>query len=85
MKYPVYAIRDSKVGFQSPMVDVNDASAMRNFSHAVQNSESLMFSHAADFTLFRIGAFDTDTGRFEPLDLPAELVNAQAILMNKDV
>ena len=41
MKRPVYAIRDVAVGFGSPFVDVNDASARRNFSFAGITNKSI--------------------------------------------
>lgn len=62
MKYPVYSIRDVHTGFMSPTVDQNDASAMRNFRHAVMQSSSLMNSHPKDYSLYKIGVFDTETG-----------------------
>ena len=62
MKYPIYSIRDSKVGFMTPTIDQNDASAARNFEHAVMNSASLMNSHPGDYALYRIGEFDSESG-----------------------
>lgn len=65
MKYSVYVIRDLKVGFMSPTVDHNDASAIRNFEHAVKNTSSLMNSHPEDYTLYRIGEFDSESGMID--------------------
>ena len=62
MTLNIYAIRDAKSGFMSPTFELNDAVAMRNFEHACLNSDSLLFSHFEDFDLYRIGAYDTDTG-----------------------
>lgn len=62
MKYPIYSIRDVHTGFMTPTVDQNDASAMRNFAHAVMNSASLMNSHPKDYSLYKIGEFDAETG-----------------------
>ncbi|ALS03451.1 VP5 [Gokushovirus WZ-2015a] len=70
MKFNVYAIRDVHTGFLSPTFEINDAVAMRNFSHAVQQSESVLFTHASDYSLYRIGVFNSDTGRIDPEDLP---------------
>lgn len=58
----VYSIRDEKTGFLSPTIDQNDAAAMRNFAHACMNVQSLFYTHAADYTLMKIGEFDSDTG-----------------------
>lgn len=74
MKYPVYSIRDSLTGFMTPTLDQNDASAMRNFRVACEQSgSSLMFNRPADFSLYRIGIFDTDTGSLTPV-IPPEVI-----------
>ncbi|WGL31333.1 nonstructural protein [Dipodfec virus UOA04_Rod_939] len=75
MIYGVYAMRDVKVGFLTPSVDVNDQTAVRNFVHAVVNSESVLYSHAKDFALYRIGSYDSDMGTLEP-QLPQHLYEA---------
>lgn len=66
MLYGVYAIRDLKTGYLAPTVDVNNASAVRNFSHAASRVDSLFYSHPADYQLFRIGTYDTEDGNFIP-------------------
>lgn len=65
MKLPMYAIRDVHVGFLTPTVDQNDASAMRNFRHAIQQESSIMHTHAKDFSLYKIADYDTDTGEVD--------------------
>ena len=60
MEYNIYAVRDEKTGFLSPTLDASDAQAMRNFEHAVQTSAGLLNSHKKDFSLYRIGRYDTD-------------------------
>lgn len=62
MRYPMYSIRDAKVGFMTPTIDQNDAAAARNFEHAILNAASLMNSHPGDYALYRIGEFDTESG-----------------------
>lgn len=64
----VYCIKDEKTSFLTPTVDQNDVSAMRNFEHAAVHKESLMNTHAADFTLYKIGSFDTESGKITPCD-----------------
>lgn len=76
MIYPMYAIRDKKVGFLTPTIDQNNAAAIRNFEHACQQSQNLMFSHPEDFDLYRIGTFDTETGRLIPEEIPVPVVSA---------
>lgn len=65
MKYPVYSIRDQKVGFQPQLiVEQSDQSAIRGFSYAINGNEGLMNYSPSDFDLFRVGEFDTETGEF---------------------
>lgn len=79
MKLPVYSIRDVHTGFMSPTVDENDACAMRNFRHAVMQSASLMNSHPKDYSLYRIGTFETDSGAFVS-ELPELITDAFSLL-----
>lgn len=62
MIYGVYAVRDLKTGYLSPMVESNDAAAVRGFKHAATKVESLFFTSPADYQFFRIGTYDTDDG-----------------------
>lgn len=73
MKLPVYAVRDVRSTFTGLTIDTNDATAARNFSHAVMQVGSIMNSHPQDFSLYRLGEFDTDTGILIPLS-PIQLV-----------
>lgn len=73
MKYPVYCVRDTKVGFQPQLlVEQNDASAVRGFSYAI-NNEGLMNYSPSDFELFKLGELDTEKGIFTAV-IPSELV-----------
>lgn len=67
MKFSLYSIRDVKTGFMTPVMEPNDASAIRNFYHSVQASQGVLFSFAQDFTLYRIADFDSDIGQVIPL------------------
>lgn len=80
----VYCIRDNRVGFLSPMVDQNDATAMRNFEHALSNLQTVLGTHPEDFDLYKIAVFDTESGRIEPLEVP-EFIQAGHVAagMNK--
>lgn len=82
MIYGVYAIRDLKTGFLTPTVDVNDQSAMRNFEHAVvSHPDSLFFSHPEDYTLFKLGEYDSDLGKLLPFEAIQELLPAPVALL----
>lgn len=72
----VYSIRDTLSGFLTPVLEHNDAIAMRNFSLACSkqaNESSTMRFRPSDYALYRIGTFDTESGALDRLD-PVELV-----------
>lgn len=60
----VYAMRDALSGFLTPTFEVNDQVAERNFVHAVTNAglDSILSSHFDQFSLYRLGTFDTESG-----------------------
>nr|CAI9750412.1 DNA binding protein [Microvirus sp.] len=80
MKYPMYAICDAKTGYMPPTIDYNDASAVRNFEHAVKAPDSLMGSHPSDYSLRRVAEYDTDSGVITPEASPVVLVEAASFL-----
>lgn len=67
MKYPVYSIRDVKVGFDPTfLVQSNDDAAVRAFEVAINNpGNSVMNYRPSDFELYKIGDFEVETGQFE--------------------
>lgn len=87
MKFGMYAIKDAKTGFMTPTVDQNDSSAMRNFEHAVNQTDSLLNSHPNDFALYLLAEFDTDSGISIPVDnyrhFPVLIVDASEVLRNE--
>ena len=73
MIYPIYSIRDVQTGFMSPMVDMNDNSAARQFAHTIKATDGVMHTQPSDFDLFKIGSFDTETGQLDAI-WPIQLV-----------
>ncbi len=81
MKFYVYSIRDVRTGFLSPSIEVSDQVAKRNFEHAVSHSGSSLFmSHPEDYSLWCIGAFDSDTGVLEPCNPIGRIMEASDVL-----
>lgn len=68
----LYAIRDCKSGFLSPMIDDTDDSALRNFEYACKNNNIMNFA-PQDFELYKIGSYDTDSGILSPIE-PTEFI-----------
>lgn len=83
MKYPVYCIRDSKVGFQPQLlIEQNDATAVRGFSYAI-NNEGLMNYSPKDYDLFKIGEFEIETGKFESI-IPENVCSGASVFEDKE-
>lgn len=82
MKYPVFAIRDEKVGFMFPQCDQGERSAIRGFSFAVNNPEGIMNFSPKDYDLFRIGEFDSEKGTIEGC-LPELVCSGTSVLNEK--
>ena len=83
MKYPVYCIRDQKVGFQPQLIlEQSDQSAVRGFSFAINGNDGLMNFSPADFDLFRVGEFDTETGSVLPV-VPVNICSGVSVFGEK--
>lgn len=83
MLYFLYAIRDAKSRFMPCNVDVNDACAVRNFEHAVRQPDSLLRSHPADYSLYKVGSYDDVGGYVEPINPPKLLCDAAQCLQKE--
>lgn len=62
MKFPIYAVRDSLLGFSAPIIRDNDAVASRAFEFDCNRDNSPYRTHSEQFQLYHIGEYDTDTG-----------------------
>lgn len=86
MIFGVYSIRDHLSGFQTPVIEENDALALRNFQMAIdqyprERGATLMSWRPSDFDLFKIGDFDSSAGRIFPL-VPPELISSGLSISN---
>lgn len=73
MIFGVYSVRDKLTGYMTPIIDVNDQSAIRNFRHSIVNSTGVLSSACADFDFYRVGSFDSDSGLISSLPCPKYL------------
>lgn len=74
----LYAMRDVKAGFLTPTLESTDEIAIRNFQMAFKSArqDSLLFGFPEDYSLYRIGDYDTDSGSILPCAPPQFLCNA---------
>lgn len=78
----IYSIKDELTGFMNCTLEQNDASAIRNFEHAVTRVDSLFYSHPAHYSLYKLGKFDTSHGIVDIVD-PVPIASACDILVKK--
>lgn len=65
MNYGIYAIKDVKVGFMQPFIQVNDAVAVREFRNIVNTHSSMVSANHTDMELYKLGTYNQDTGSIE--------------------
>lgn len=82
MIYPIYVIKDAKIGFMNPTVDQNDMTAVRNLRVAMADDHSVIKLHASDFSLYKIGNFDTESGIIDSFSSPEFI--ADAVTLKED-
>lgn len=70
----IYCMKDELRGFMSPFVDVNDEVAARNFTYAMTTNDIMAF-RPQDFSLYRIGEMDEESGILKPLSSPKFIMN----------
>ena len=64
MKLNVYSIYDNASSlFSRPFFTQSDGEAIRSFSDIATDAEHPIGKHPADYTLFRLGIFDDNTGK----------------------
>lgn len=76
MIYGIYSMRDVKTGFLPCNVDVNDESAIRNFEFAFKHNDSLFATFPSDYSLYKLGEYDTDSGEINACYPPTWLADA---------
>lgn len=60
----LYSIFDSKAkAFATPFFCSNDDVSVRMFARSVKDPQSMMFSNPEDFSLYRLGSFNHESGR----------------------
>lgn len=71
MKYKIVSIRDDAVqAFGQPMFMVALGQATRGFADEVNNESGPMGKHPSDYSLYELGSYDDETGKFENLESP---------------
>jgi hypothetical protein len=65
----MFSVFDSKIGaFHIPFYARSTGEAVRMFSQAVSDPNSVVANHPGDFTLFEVGVFDDLTCKIDLLE-----------------
>jgi hypothetical protein len=71
----MYTLYDSKAEFYSaPFFAPNETVATRDFHKLIHVTGAIAPAYAGDFTLFEVGSFSPDSGLFEALPNPRQVV-----------
>lgn len=72
MKLGVFAIKDKLVGFTNLWLDQSTNVAKRGFMHSMQYAaeSDVRFSNPSDYSLYRLGHFETESGLITLLSVP---------------
>lgn len=74
MQLKIYAIYDSKTeAHATPFFMQAHGQAIRAFTDVVNDPSTNINRHPADFTLFCLGEWDDNSGKFSPLDAKVNL------------
>lgn len=66
MKLNIYSIKDTKVGFMSPIYLHNDGEAIREFTNAANAKEkNLVNTNPEDKEIWKLGEFEDQTGEIK--------------------
>lgn len=80
MKIKCYAVLDHKLSeFHLAVFDIKDQGAIRQFTDAVLDKQTKWNKHPEDYSLWKIGEFDTEKGELKGC-IQQNLINATAIL-----
>jgi hypothetical protein len=79
MKYNIYSMKDDLNGFMNFFPEISDEVAVRGFSHALACADpnSLFYTNPADYSLYALGTFDTDSGTIEVYPAPRFLIRGE--------
>ena len=78
MMHPVFSVRDQMVGFNDPFCAVNENVAVRDFTNVVNNPSGRIYLNPNHYDLYRIGDFDTETGKMTPCE-PSLIVTGLSV------
>lgn len=78
MNYGIFTVYDKKLAaYMQPFFSVNTATALRSFSDACAEPNSMLHLHPEDFQLYKIADYSDQTANIEPHN-PTPIAAAEA-------
>lgn len=85
MIYKTYAVFDSKIGtYARPFQMQTSGEALRSWMDIVNDEKTQFYKHPEDFTLFELGSYNDDTGKFENHPTPVSIATAISVIRTSD-
>lgn len=87
MQYEVVAMYDRAVGaYGRPAFVQSIGVALRGFQDEVNRAaaDNQVHAHPEDFDLFHLGTYNEETGKFENLDSPVQIVQAKTLVLKRE-
>lgn len=86
MKLNIYSVYDvATQAYKTPWFSQADGEAMRGFKDVCSDAEHPMGQHPEDYTLFRMGTFNDNTGKIEG-EVPEKLLTGlQVVAANRQI
>ncbi|QXN75076.1 nonstructural protein [Microvirus mar20] len=75
----IFAMKDALNGFMNIFPEQSSDMAKRGFLHGLACAEpsSLFYTHPQDYSLYRLGDFDTESGRIDVYLTPEFIVGGE--------
>ncbi|QCQ84858.1 nonstructural protein [Blackfly microvirus SF02] len=79
-----YTLHDVKaLTYSPPFYQSNDALAIRMLDDLVNDMNTSVGRHPADYKLYCVGTYDDGTGALKPLEIPEHITDAINLVMPK--
>lgn len=76
----MYTIYDNIAkAFQNPFYQLNDGSAVRMFTQAINDEDSILSKQPNDFALYYTGEFDEQSGNLLSLEMPEKIIQGSQV------
>lgn len=81
MKLNCYSIYDRKaLQYHPPFFQSTDGAAVRSFADLVNDAQSTISRHPADYVLYKVGTYDDQVGLMEAASPLVHVIDAQSLV-----